>query len=93
MRLLRNIQVTACISERNRERRNKRARMGMSNAERQRKFRARRDEDETRRRKYLQDSKEKYKKDKTLGKRKQVTDMTQRKKGTKERIGECRKEN
>ncbi|WAR14870.1 hypothetical protein MAR_004975 [Mya arenaria] len=65
--------------------------MGMSNAERQRKFCARRDEDETRRRKYLKDSKEKYKKDKTLGKRKQITDMTQREKRHQRKIWRVQK--
>ncbi|XP_052809213.1 uncharacterized protein LOC128237660 [Mya arenaria] len=67
--------------------------MGMSNAERkelQRKFRSRWDEDETRR-KYLQDSKEKYKKDKTLGKRKQITDMTQREKRHQRKIWRVQK--
>ncbi|WAR14790.1 hypothetical protein MAR_004895, partial [Mya arenaria] len=62
--------------------------MGMSNAERQRKFRSRWDEDETRR-KYLQDSKEK--KDKTLGKRKQITDMTQREKRHQRKIWRVQK--
>ncbi|WAR05474.1 hypothetical protein MAR_020843 [Mya arenaria] len=65
--------------------------MGMSNAERRRKFRARRDEDETSRRKYLKDSKEKYKKDKTLGKRKQITDMTQREKRHQRKIWRVQK--
>ncbi|WAR01808.1 hypothetical protein MAR_008366 [Mya arenaria] len=64
--------------------------MGMSNAERQRKFRSSWDEDETRR-KYLQDSKEKYKKDKTLGKRKQITDMTQREKRHQRKIWRVQK--
>ncbi|XP_052778068.1 dentin sialophosphoprotein-like [Mya arenaria] len=64
--------------------------MGMSNAERQRKFCSRWDEDETRR-KYLQDSKEKYKKDKTLGKRKQITDMTQREKRHQRKIWRVQK--
>ena len=52
----------------------------MSNAERQRKFRERRDADESRRREYLLKSKEKYRKDKTSGKRKLVKDMTEREK-------------
>ncbi|MCG8046239.1 MAG: hypothetical protein N0E48_11390, partial [Candidatus Thiodiazotropha endolucinida] len=52
----------------------------MSNAERQRRFRERRDADENRRREYLLKSKEKYRNDKTSGKRKLVKDMTGREK-------------
>ena len=49
---------------------------GKANAERQRKYRLRRDADENRRQKYLEKSREKYRKKKEEGKIKSVKDMS-----------------
>ena len=51
--------------------------MTLSGAERQRKYRKKRDKDPNKRQAYLNDQKQRYEKDKTLGKTKCVKDMTE----------------
>ena len=65
--------------------------MPMSNAERQRRFHERHDANVERRLQYLQESKEKYERDKAEGKRKSIKDMTEREKRHVRRVWRLQK--